>query len=109
MRVSLERLARIIGIFLTGGNYRNYKKSTANERQAAREVDQYLMVRLAILQATMRAPVLTVVTIAIANLIHAPADWPQVFLFFACGFYVLWRKSQSRNRRQTSNRTLVTA
>jgi hypothetical protein len=94
-------LARIIGILLADDNYKNYKKSTANERHAAREVDQYLMVRLAILQATMRAPVLAVVTSVIANLINAPADWPQVFLFFACGFYVLWRTSGKRKGVQS--------
>lgn len=52
----------------------------------------------------MRAPVLTVVTFVIANMIQTPADWLQVFLFFACGFYVLWRTSGKRKAVQSWKR-----
>jgi len=60
-----------------------------------------MLVGSAILQAVMCALIPTIVTIVVASLVHAPADWLQVFLFFACGFYILWRRSGKKKAVQS--------
>jgi hypothetical protein len=60
-----------------------------------------MLVGLAVLQAAMCGLVATVVAIVVANLIHTPTDWLQVFLFFGCGFYVLWRRSGKKRAVQS--------
>ena len=57
-------------------------------------------VGLAILQAFMTSLIPTIVTIVIANLLspwtQRYPDWVHVFLFFGCGFYILWRRAGKR-------------
>jgi hypothetical protein len=56
-----------------------------------------MLVGMAVLQAVMCALIPTVITIVVANLIsswtHMVPDWLHVFLFFGCGFYILWRRN----------------
>jgi hypothetical protein len=59
-----------------------------------------MLVGLAILQSVMCSLVPTVITVIVAYLIHMPANWLHVFLFFACGFYILWRRNGKRKAVQ---------
>jgi hypothetical protein len=55
------------------------------------------VVALAILQALTTSLIPTALAIVIFNLIsrwtHKEPDWLHVFLFFACAFYILWRRN----------------
>jgi hypothetical protein len=60
-----------------------------------------LLVGSAIWQGVMCALIPAVVTIVVANLTSSwHPDWLRVFLFFACGFYTLWRSNGKRKAVQ---------
>jgi hypothetical protein len=60
-----------------------------------------MLVGLAILQALACALIPTVITIVVANLIHMPPNWLHVYLSFACGFYILWRRNGKKKAIQS--------
>jgi hypothetical protein len=67
-------------------------------------VTEPVLVGMAVLQAVMCALIPTVITIVVANFISSwtnmHPDWSHVFLFFGCGFYILWRRNGKKRAVQ---------
>jgi hypothetical protein len=60
-----------------------------------------MLVGMAVLQAAMCSFVATVITCIVAYLIHTPANWLHVLLFFGSGFYILWRRNGKKRAIQS--------